>query len=195
MANTDAPFGFLHDETVGGGAPTFAQQTYPIATDYTSTLSRGDPVTQDTSGNIVRGTENGLIIGVFEGCFYTPNSPIGAPVSFSPRWPGSAATNGGGGTAYVTSDPNARFRVHASGANIPRTDIGANFTFTYTAGNALSGRSLCTLTSGSAATTATYPFRLIDIVGNVNGNDPTASYNEVIVAFNNQSFKQLTGVA
>lgn len=195
MANTNAPYGFLHDETVGGGAPTFAQQAYPIATDYTSTMFYGDPVTQDTSGNLVRGTTNGLIIGVFVGCYYTPSAPNGSNLAFSRMWPGSAATNGGGGVAMVISDPNARFRVQASGANIPRTDIGANFTFTFTTGNTLSGVSACTLTSGSAATTATYPFRLIDIVGSVNGNDPTDSYNDVIVAFNNQSFKQLTGVA
>lgn len=195
MANTNAPFGFAHDETVGGGAPTFAQQSYPIATDYTSTLFYGDPVTQDTSGNIVRGTTNGEIIGVFVGCRYTPLAPNGASIAYSRMWPGSAATTGGGGTAYVISDPNARFEVQASGANIPRTDIGANFTFTFTAGNTLSGVSACALTSGSAATNAAYPFRLIDIVDASNGNDPTGSYNRVIVTFNNQNFKQLTGVA
>jgi len=197
MPNTNAPFGFLHIGNNSGGAPTFQQSIRKIAANNATAIFYGDavvPVTGSATGYITRATASTVALaGVFVGCKYYSTSQ--QKVINSRYWPGSDAT--GDVTAYVVDDPNARFVVQADATGIPFSKVGQNAQLIAGAGNTLSGFSGMTLNS-TTATTATFPFIIVDLVTDPpgqNGTDATSGYNQVIVQFNNEIFRQLTGIS
>ena len=99
--------------------------------------------------------------------------------------------------AFVVDDPNARFKVQANATGLPFSKIGQNVQLVVGTGNTITGQSGMTV-NGTAAATATYPFILVELVtdpSGANGTDPTSGYNQVIVQFNNQVFRQLGGIS
>jgi len=186
MANTNAPFGFKQYQGTGS-APTYEQVAMTIASNYATAIYFGDPVQP------VVGTATGYIrvyntagtaacAGIFAGCKYLSVSQ--KRTVWSNYWPGSDAN--GDVTAYVINDPNAKFLVQAGGTNVGFSKIGQNIQVNLGTGNANSGISGAYVES--PATTATLPFRVVDVVTQppgANGTDATAAYNLVIVQFNN----------
>lgn len=199
MANTNAPFGFRQYSGTGS-APTYEQVPMLIASDYTTALYYGDPVVPLNTGYIAKGDPSGAptvqIAGIFVGCTYLSVSQ--KRTVWSNYWPGS--DNNGVVTAYVVNDPNAKFLVQVGGSSSTgavQGDVNANVQFAYGTGNANSGISGAYIDiSVSPTTTATLPFRIVDLVTQPPGSAGTASgaYNYVVVAFNNVSTKQLTSV-
>lgn len=205
MANTLAPFGFAHWGTASGPV-NFASEANPpyrIASGYGTAIYFGDLVRMNVSGPTGYleqwaaadgGTATKIPVGIFAGCqFY---SSAMRQTIVSNFWPGSGAT--GDVTAFVITDPNAEFKVQAGVAAVPFTqamigqsaDIVAAPTGNATTG--ISGMSLDTPT-----TTATFPFKVVNLVTTppgANGTDIATAYNYVIVAFNNQMFKNPLGV-
>ena len=199
MANTNAPFGFRQYSGTGS-APTYEQVVATIASNDTNALYYGDPVVPLSTGYITKGDPSGAptvqIAGIFVGCTYLSVSQ--KRTVWSNYWPGS--DNSGDVTAYIVNDPNAKFIAQVGGSSsvgATQAEINANAQFAYGTGNANSGISGAYIDiSVSPTTTATLPFRIVDLVTQPPGAPGTASgaYNYVIVAFNNVSTKQLTSV-
>lgn len=194
MANTNTPFGFSEYYGGAGGAPTFAQSELRIASDDTTKIYSGDPVSPDGSTGYITQAAPGtdIITGIFVGCKYLSVSQ--KRTVWSRYWPGADAS--GDVLAYVITDPNARFVVMGNSTtfNISGTltdygssPVGQYAQFAIGTGNDNTGTSGAYL--NSLGTTVTYPFIVVDLITSppgANGADPTTAYNWVVVGFNNQ---------
>jgi len=185
MANTNAPFGFRQYSGTGS-APTYEQVAMKIASTNATAIYFGDavvPVTGSATGYIKQATASTVALaGVFVGCKYVSISQ--KRTVWSNYWPGSDAN--GDVTAYVVNDPNAQFIVQAGGTAVTSTYIGQNIQLNVGTGNSANG--ISGMYVESPATTATLPFRVVNVVTDppgVNGTDSTSAYNLVIVQFNN----------
>lgn len=197
MANTNAPFGFRQYKGTGS-SPTYEQVTAKIASGYTTPIFFGDPVYPLNTGyiagsSVTPGTVQ--IAGIFVGCKYLSVSQ--KRTVWSNYWPGS--DNNGDVEAYIVNDPNAQFLVQVGGSSSTGAaigDINANIQFAYGSGNTANGISTAYVDITTTAVTATLPFRIVGLVTEPAGAPGTeaGAYNQVIVAFNNVSTKQLTSV-
>jgi hypothetical protein len=185
MANTSAPFGFRQVSGTGS-APTYEQVAMAIASGNSTAIYYGDavvPVTGSATGYIKQATASTVALaGIFYGCQYLSTSQ--KRTVWSNYWPGSDAA--GDVIAYVVNDPNAKFVVQAGGTNVGFSKIGQNIQLNVGTGNSASG--ISGMYVETPATTATLPFRVVDVVSQppgANGTDITAAYNYVIVQFNN----------
>ncbi len=205
MANTLAPFGFRQFRRLDGGAPTAGFDTLTIASSDANVLGTGDVVATSATGPYVTVLSSGLsqVRGVLMGVEYY--SPTVAKKVWSPYFPGSVATTSGtnDAQAWVCTDPEMLYIVQCStNATVTSSQVGLNFgvsSGTFGAASTLTGISGMTLSSTSAATTNTLPWRLMDFYSNwappgVNGTDNTSAGNIVIVAPNNFDRKNTTGI-
>ncbi|MDE2105240.1 MAG: hypothetical protein KGL39_48895 [Patescibacteria group bacterium] len=199
MANTFAPFGFSQVKGTGS-SPTYEQVSMKIASNNTTAIFKGDavvPVTGAATGYIAQATAGTVALaGVFVGCKYLSTSQ--KRTVWGNYWPGSDAT--GDVTAYVVNDPNAQFVVQAnSSLNVPYSKVGQLAQLGVGTGNTTNGVSGMYL--ASIGTTATFPFRIVDVVTDppgANGTDTASNGNYVVVAFNNvltRSNGALTGIS
>ena len=197
MANTSAPFGFRQYQG-NGAAPTYEQVAVSIA--YNSTnIFFGDPVEPDAGGTVSQGdgtTAAAGIAGIFVGCQYLSTSQ--KRTVWSNYYPGGTDPASGTIVGYIVNDPNAKFIVQADSSisgGIVQTDVNATAGYTIGSGNTSTGISAATL-SGVGPTTATLPFRIVSLVTQPPGSNGTeiATSNYVIVAFNNVTTKNQTGI-
>jgi hypothetical protein len=193
MANTNAPFGFKQIGRLPGSPPNYAQATYFISSSYNVAIGNGDAVIPVAAGYIQQATASTVqLAGIFIGCKYL--STALQRVIWSRYWPGSGAT--GDVEAYVVNDSAAIFEVQSSAAATPFSSLGSNMQLVAGTPNTATGQSTMSLLSGSEAVTDTLPFRVVGFRDPVlPGGDIASSYNVVQVAFNNQQFKTLTGIA
>jgi hypothetical protein len=186
VPNTLAPFGFSQFRSTGS-VPTYEQVEMKIAAANTTAIFSGDavvPVTGSVTGYIAQATASTVpLAGIFVGCKYISTSQ--KRTVWSNYWPGSDAT--GDVTAYVVNDPGAQFLVQSNtGSAVTAASVGRLCQLSVGTGNTASG--LSGMTIGSVGTTATFPFRIVELYANPigpNGTDATAQYNWLIVAFNN----------
>lgn len=195
------PYGFKPINLEGGRVYSGATRKLPIASGYASNIGYGDLVILQADGTIARlDTSTGAkaafatpVIGVFLGCSYSQDSGLKYSL-WSQSWTGgTTATNA---YAIVADDPNVLFQVVVSnGSGVLYTasaataaDVGANLGY-YQAGgtsgtaliNTATGDSVVTANLASKATTATLPFRVVDVVPDTALSDGT--FQEVIVAY------------
>lgn len=199
MANTSAPFGFRQYRGTGS-VPTYEQVPAKIASSNATAIFYGDavvPVTGSATGYIKQATASTVpLAGVFVGCKYVSVSQ--KRTVWSNYWPGSDAN--GDVEAYLINDPNAQFVAQAGAAGIPFAKVGQNVQLVVGSGNTATGISGMYL-NDTTATTATFPFRVVDVVTDPpgqNGSDATSAYNYVVVAFNNvltRSNGAVTGIS
>ena len=194
MANTNAPFGFRQYSGTGS-APTYEQ--VPVQILYNATnIFYGDPVEPDATGTVSQGdgtTAAAGIAGIFVGCQYLSVSQ--KRTVWSNYWPGSDVASTNTVIGYIINDPNAKFIVQSDATGIAQTDVNGTVGYTIGTGNTATGISGAYL-SGVGPTTATLPFRIVSLVTDPPGSNGTASgaYNYVIVAFNNVTTKNQTGI-
>jgi hypothetical protein len=210
MANTAGAFGFVQMGTASGpvnfaraGSPT----PYKIKSTYTTAVYFGDAVrfwiSGDTGlsalGYVLQwangdGSATKQLAGIFTGCTYFSTSQ--KKTIYSNYWPGSDAT--GDVECYVVDDPNSLWMVQATTGPIDATYLGFGADITATpVGSTTTGFSGMSLATPSAASAATLPFKVVNLVTSppgVNGTDVTTASNNVIVSFNNQIYKTQTGV-
>lgn len=192
MANTNAPFGFRQYSGTGS-APTYEQVAMTVASNNATAIYYGDPVVPLNTGYIAQASSNSVqVAGIFVGCKYLSTSQ--KRTVWSNYWPGSDATNDV--EAYVVNDPNAKFVAQTDATGAAFADINANIGFAIGTGNSATGISGAYLDTSTLNTTNTLPFRVVGLVTQPPGGPGTASgaYNWAIVAFNNVSTKQLTGI-
>jgi hypothetical protein len=192
MANTNAPFGFRQYSGTGS-APTYEQVVMYIDSANTTDIFFGDPVVPLNTGYITQATSNSVqIAGIFVGCKYLSTSQ--KRTVWSNYWPGSDASSVV--EAYVVNDPNAKFVAQSDATGIAFADINANIGFAIGSGNTATGISGASLDTSTLNTTNTLPFRVVGLVTQPPGSFGTeaGAYNWAVVAFNNVSTKQLTGI-
>jgi hypothetical protein len=194
MANTNAPFGFRQYSGTGS-APTYEQIAVSIGYNTTN-IFYGDPVEPDAGGTVSQGdgtTAAAGIAGIFVGCKYLSTSQ--KRTVWSNYYPGGTDPASGTIEGYIINDPNAKFVVQSDGTGIAAADVNATVAYTIGSGNTATGISGAYL-SGVGPTTATLPFRIVSLVTDPPGSNGTASgaYNWVIVAFNNVTTKNQTGI-
>ena len=194
MANTNAPFGFRQYSGTGS-APTYEQVAVAIGYNTTN-IFFGDPVEPVNDGTVAQGdgtTAAAGIAGIFVGCQYLSVSQ--KRTVWSNYYPGGTDPATGTITGYIINDPNAKFVVQSDGTGVASTDINATVGYAIGSGNTANGISGAYL-SGLGPTTSTLPFRVVGLVTDPPGSAGTASggYNWAIVAFNNVTTKNQTGI-
>lgn len=194
MANSNAPFGFRQYSGTGS-APTYEQVPVQIAYNATN-IFYGDPVEPDANGQVIQGdgtTAAAGIAGIFVGCKYL--SVAMKRTVWSNYWPGSDVASGNTVEGYIINDPNAKFVVQSDGTGVAQTDVNGTVGYAIGTGNTANGISGAYL-ANIGPTTATLPFRIVGLVTDPPGSAGTASgaYNWVIVAFNNVTTKNQTGI-
>ena len=195
MANTNAPFGFRQYSGTGS-APTYEQVAVTIAYNA-SNIFYGDPVEPDSNGLVIQGdgtTAAAGIAGVFVGC---QNLSVSQKRTvWSNWWPGSDVASTNTVTGYIINDPNAKFLVQTGGTGATQTTINLNASYVTGSGNTANGISTAYLDVTTGAATATLAFRVIGLVTEPPGSNGTeaGAYNYVIVAFNNVTTKNQTGI-
>ena len=196
MANTHAPVGFSQ-YSGNGSAPTYEQVPVQIAYNA-SAIYFGDPVEPDANGQVIRsdGTIAAAgIAGIFVGCKYLSVSQ--KRTVWSNYWPGTDVASSQTVEGYIVNDPNARFVVQTGSTGATQSTVNLLVGFDIGSGNASNGLSgaFVDVTTAAAGTT-TLPFRVIGLVTEPPGSAGTeaGAYNRVIVAFNNVTTKNFTGI-
>lgn len=180
-----APYGLKPINLIGGQVFAGATRQIPIASGYATSIFNGDVVKLSSDGVLVKetGTTTATPVGVFLGCTYT--DPTLKYKLFSQYFP--ANTVASDIQAYVADDPDQLFKVAlVSGTTViagyGRTIVGTNVPLVQNAGSATTGNSAVAVNGGSAATTASLPIRIIDVVPET--VDDSGNYTEVIVKWN-----------
>jgi hypothetical protein len=195
MANTNAPFGFSQ-YSGNGSAPTYEQVPVQIAYNA-SAIYYGDPVEPDANGQVIRGdgtTAAAGIAGIFVGCKYL--SVAQKRTVWSNYWPGSDVASNQTVEGYIINDPNAKFVVQSGSTGATQSTVNLNVGYDIGTGNANNGLSGAFIDVANAAVTTTFPFRVVGLVTEPPGSAGTeaGAYNRVIVAFNNVTTKNATGI-
>ena len=196
MANKDAPFGLRYVRNLQGNYNSSGQSRYRVTTaDQTNTTNiyMGDIVTQNTAGIVTRiaradggGATSYIIVGVFNGCFYT--DPTTSKPTWSNYWPGNAATDA---VAFLFDHPMDVFLVQADAA-FPVADLLGNFDIVDNSGTGSSdsGISYMELDVTTGATTATLPMKALDISEDPENSDVSTANTNVLVTIQNHLFGQ-----
>jgi hypothetical protein len=180
-----APYGLKPVNLIGGQVYAGSTRQIPIASGYATSIFNGDVVKLSSDGVLVKetGTTTATPVGVFVGVSYT--DPVLKYKLFSQYYP--ANTVASDIVAYVVDDPDALFKVAlVSGTTViagyGRTIVGNNVSLVQNAGDADTGNSTVAVLGSSAATTASLPVRIIDVVPETVNAD--GDYTEVIVKWN-----------
>ena len=195
MANTAAYNGFQQYSGTGS-APTYEQVAVQIAYNA-SAIYYGDPVNPDANGYVVVGVTssssgNTQIAGIFVGCKYLSVSQ--KRTVWSNYWPGSDVASTSVVEGYIINDPNAKFVAQFGNVSVDQSYVNSGVGFNIGTGNSASGISGAYL--ATLATDSSMPFKVVALVTDPPGANGTSAgaYQKAIVAFNNVSTKQLTGV-
>lgn len=198
----DKTYGFKPVNRIDGLPYAGAIRQIPVAPSYATAILNGDTVQIDTNGYITAQstTDSGKIAGVLVGCSYI--NSLGQP-TFSQYYPASTSTSTQMAFAFVVDDPMAAFRVCATvaGSTTPtaysRAIVGSNVALVAGAGSTTTGDSGYGIDGSSAATTATLPVRVIDVVPDTAtgaANVAATTYYEFIVKFNTNQYNNTTGI-
>ena len=205
--------GFLPTNLIGGRVFAGATRKLPIASGYASNIGFGDLVGINSSGQIVRvDTSTGAKaafatppIGIFLGCSYTdPNLKYWLQSQY---WP--ATTVASDAYAFITEDPDVVLTATVTnGSGVAYTSsaataaaVGQNIGY-YQAGgtggtaliNTTTRDSVVSLNLASLNTTATLPFRVIDVVPATALADGTFQQLLVTYNFGLHIYRQATGI-
>ena len=193
------PYGFAPYNLEGGRVYAGATRKLPIASGYAQNIGYGDLVILQADGTIARldittGAKAAFAnppIGVFLGCSYSQDSGLKYSL-WSQSW--TSGTVASDAYAVIADDPNVLFKVLVTNAGTAYTasgataaDVGANLGYYQAAGtssaliNTATGDSVVSANLASKATTATLPFRVVDVVPDTALSDGT--FQEVIVAY------------
>ncbi len=191
MSNPNTPFGFQEiGWNRGGPGVTGATVERKIAAGYGTAIGKGDVVQALTTGYVSRGAAGvagSNTAGIFVGCKYLSTSQ--KRVVYSPYWPtGDHAYDGTAFIIPIQGVPSKLFKVQALSTAITLADIGSNIEIDAGTVNS-QGFSTMSVSAALLATTATLPFRVVDLYSSIapygaTGTDDTSSYNIVIVASN-----------
>ena len=195
MPSVNGKGGLLPVDHLMGVQRNWRTREYQIASNYGTSIFKGDIVIPVNDGTIARGAFNftaGTALGVFLGCRFT--NPTTKQPTYSNYYP--ANTVASDIYALVCDDPRAVFLAQSDAA-LGTTNLFNNIDLVQTAtGSTVNGLSGMNLSGSSAATTNTLRFRIVGLY-NQPGNAWTDTYPQLLVTFNNPGFHffdQATGI-
>ena len=188
------PYGLVPVKLLSGTPYVGTVRHYSIASGYGTSIFYGDAVKLVTGGTVERDTFDAAMtpIGVFMGVTTDPNT---SQLTFKQYYP--ASTSASDIKAYVCDATDVLFKVAvlSSGTTIgdlAQTDVGANVAGVDNTGDTVSGNSRCGI-SDTSATTATLPFRIVDLVEETKNS--SGGFTEAYVKWNaGHAFDNTTGV-
>jgi hypothetical protein len=165
-----APYGYKPVNLLGGQVFSGSTRNVQIQYNYATAIYFGDAIKEVngfvTRASIASATTANQTTGIFLGCYYT--SPSTKQRLWSQYYPGNVTA--GDITAIISDDPDIVIRavMCTSAANIgsvAQVMVGSNVGgITTNAGSANTGDSANAILVPTALSTATLPFRVIDIV-------------------------------
>jgi hypothetical protein len=186
------PYGFKPLNRLDGLPYAGATRQYPVTSGQA--IYFGQPVVLAVGGTVSGDSDltAGNVLGVAVGVQYTNSSGQTVQAQFAPA---SGVTNV---IAYVVDDPFALFQVAITGNNSTITAAGRNIVGTNVTGivgtpNATTGNATSSIFGGSAADTATFPFRVVSVVPETATG--ANSFVEAIVKINLSQLLSTTGNA
>ena len=198
MSNTNAPFGLLPVGGADGAAPTYPMVKRYISSANTTTNYRGDPMQWLSTGYVAQSAVSvavSQLAGIFWGCTYYSQSQ--QATTFSKYWPGADVATGATIIAHllpVSTGVPYLFYGQTSNSNTTATvvsfaDVGQTIDIAIGTGSTLSGMSGCYLDQYVQGTTASLPFRIVDLWGNYTnlagpGSDIANAYDWIVVQAN-----------
>lgn len=195
MANTNGAFGLRPYGVLGSATNSTGVTEYRISSSNTNKIYKGMAVIPTADGVIddLQAAAGGTvsILGVFNGCEYV-SSTTGEKV-FSNYWPGSGADSNFPVKAFIYDNPNQLFTIATSNVTTSfdteaevRATVFANAQFaTGNSGDDTTGISSATLDIATAATTATFPLRIVGILDDPENSDFSVAGVPMIVRINN----------
>lgn len=191
-----APYGFRPINRVDGLPYAGAFRKLPIASTYNTPIYFGDPVAIAVGGTITKSSTSAseitsaVIAGVFVGCEYVNSQSQTVRAQY---YPGNAAATSA--YALFVDDPMAAFKVAVANATgvittVAQNAVGTNMSYYAGTGSATTGDSGAWVTAASGNSTATLPWRVIDVVTDTNTSSTT--FVEVIVKINTQQYNNAT---
>ena len=175
MANKDGAFGFRPVRHLTGG--DLQANEYTIAANLGHDIFHGQCVKAVTAGGIERADAGDVILGIFNGCFFT--DPTTSKPTFSNYYPGSIAA--ADIVAYVYDDPRIVFEVQHDGTGTAAMNF-SGFDLVGTGGSTLSGRSTQELDTSTSTTSG--QFKQIGISKDPNNSDTSAANANAYVVAN-----------
>lgn len=183
-----APYGYKPVNLLGGQVFSGSTRNVQIQYNYATPIYFGDAIKEVngfvTRASIASATTANQTTGIFLGCYYT--SPSTKQRLWSQYYPGNVAA--GDITAIISDDPDIVIRavMCTSAANIgsvAQVMVGSNVGgITTNAGSANTGDSANAILVPTALSTATLPFRVIDIVRDTAVSLGTATYSSISTA-------------
>ena len=165
-----APYGYKPLNLIGGQVFSGSTRNVQIQYGYATAIFFGDAIKEVngfvTRASIASATTANQTTGIFLGCYYT--SPTTKQRLWSQFYPGNI--NAGDITAIISDDPDIVIKavMCTAGSTIgsaAQVMIGSNVGgITTVAGNVNTGDSANSILVPTALSTATLPFRVIDIV-------------------------------
>jgi len=187
-----ASYGFKPINRYDGMPYAGATRLLPLTTG--TAIYFGQPVELVIGGTVSAATSltANAKLGVFVGCQYTNSSGQTVQAQY---YPGTGVTNA---IAYVVDDPVAVFKVAVTDAGgaiatVTQAAIGTNVTALVNTPSANTGDAATSILSTSPAATATFPFRIIDVVKDTAVTATT--FCEVIVKINLHQYNTALGNA
>jgi hypothetical protein len=183
-----APYGYKPVNLLGGQVFSGSTRNVQIQYNYATPIYFGDAIKEVngfvTRASIASATTANQTTGIFLGCYYT--SPSTKQRLWSQYYPGNIAA--GDITAIISDDPDIVIRavMCTSGTTIgsvAQVMVGSNVGgITTNAGSANTGDSANAILVPTALSTATLPFRVIDIVRDTAVSLGTATYSSISTA-------------
>jgi hypothetical protein len=183
-----APYGYKPVNLLGGQVFSGSTRNVQIQYNYATPIYFGDAIKEVngfvTRASIASATTANQTTGIFLGCYYT--SPSTKQRLWSQYYPGNIAA--GDITAIISDDPDIVIRavMCTSAANIgsaAQVMVGSNVGgITTNAGSANTGDSANAILVPTALSTATLPFRVVDIVRDTAVSLGTATYSSISTA-------------
>lgn len=169
MPNVDAPNGFLPVGTIGGSGQT--KVGYHLLSSTNSAIGAGTPV-KYASGVVDVASAGDALVGIAAE---------------------SKAANSGGYIA-VWDSPFQLFEAQTDdGTGTLTSAAGVGLNANFVAGSVSNGRSTSEIDESTGATTATLPFKVLDIGKGV--SNAYGEFNRLIVKINNHQLGSHTGTA
>ena len=159
MSSTSAPFG-LRPAYHPTGLDRATVLVDGIASAYNTAVLKGQPVKQDTNGNIIVAAAGDAFLGAFSGVEWTDTT---GRRRVSNNWPANTAYEVGSCNTYFYSDPGIVYEIQSDGA-LTQASIGdeADLSNT-TAGSTVTGLSQCTLSNSLKGSTGQGQMRIINL--------------------------------
>ena len=184
----NAPYGYKPLNLIGGQVFSGSTRNLQIQYGYATSIFYGDAIKEVngfvTRASIASATTANQVTGVFLGCYYT--SATTKQRLWSQYYPGSI--NAGDITAIVSDDPDLVIKavMCTSGSTIgsaAQVMVGSNVGgITTVSGSTNTGDSANSILVPSSLSTATLPFRVVDIVRDTAVNLGTGVYSSISTA-------------